>query len=176
MLSFLYHIGNSFALYLFALAANANVSILEVMLITPLVGILVMIPVSVNGLGIQESSYVFYLERVGVAGVAALLTAVLARLALFVFSLIGGLLFLLQSSASPRRHSGARLDGCPGDLPDGRPRPSVLDRNLKEHESPDFFVGGSETRVTPGGVPPALTLTVPTHRPVEHLMNKPENE
>ena len=95
-LSLLYHIGNSVALYYFALAANADVSLIPLFFITPLVGLLVMIPVSINGIGIQEGSYVFYLEQIGASGPAALLVAVLARLALLVLSLIGGLLFLVH--------------------------------------------------------------------------------
>ncbi|MCH8063485.1 MAG: flippase-like domain-containing protein [Chloroflexi bacterium] len=113
-LSLLYHIVNSFVVYFVALAANANVSVLDVMLITPLVAMLIMIPISVNGIGIQEGSYVFYLEQVGVAGPAALLTAVLARLGLFIFSLIGGLLLLLQFIGRHRKPAGARLEGLPG--------------------------------------------------------------
>lgn len=112
-LSLLFHIVNSFVVYFVALAANANVSVLDVMLITPLVALLIMIPISINGLGVQESSYVFYLEQVGVAGPEALLTAVLARLGLFVFSLIGGLMVLLQVAGRQRKTAEDRPEGLP---------------------------------------------------------------
>ena len=93
-LSLLYHIGNSVTFYFFALAANADVSVLPFLFIAPLVALLVMIPISVNGLGIQEGSYVFYLEQIGVAGPAALLAAVFSRATLLILGLFGGLLFL----------------------------------------------------------------------------------
>ena len=95
-LSLAYHLLNAFSVWLFALAANANVAFLPLLFITPLVALLIMIPVSINGIGIQEGSYIFYLEQIGVSGPAALLVAVLARVSLLIFSLLGGLLFLIS--------------------------------------------------------------------------------
>ena len=57
---------------------------------------LVMIPISLNGVGIQEGSYIFYLEQIGVGGPIALIVAVLVRLSLLIFSLIGAILFLVH--------------------------------------------------------------------------------
>lgn len=95
-LSFVFHVGKSFTVYFFTLAANADVSIIPLLFISPLVSLLVMIPISINGIGIQEGSYVFYLEQLGVAGPVALIVAILSRVSLFVLSLVGGLLFLMS--------------------------------------------------------------------------------
>ena len=57
-----------------------------------------MIPISINGIGLQEGSYVFYLEQLGVAGPVGLLVAVLARGSLLAMSLLGGLLFLSEKT------------------------------------------------------------------------------
>lgn len=105
ILSLLYHIGNSVAVYYFTLAATAGVSLIHLLIITPLVALLVMIPISINGLGVQEGSYVFFLTKIGVTGHIALIVAVLARLTLLIFSLIGGLLLLIHSRQI-RQHYG----------------------------------------------------------------------
>jgi uncharacterized protein (TIRG00374 family) len=102
-LSLLYHLVRSAAVYCFVLAANLDISYMHVLLISLLVGVLIMIPISINGIGIQEGSYVFYLELLGVAGPAALLVAVLSRGSLLAMSLVGGLLFLIDGSGGRSR-------------------------------------------------------------------------
>jgi uncharacterized protein (TIRG00374 family) len=98
ILSLVFHVTQTVTVYCFTVAANADVSFVTLLFIAPLVGLLVIIPISMNGLGIQEGSYVVYLEQLGVAGPSALLVAILARLAILFFSLVGGLLFVLQRS------------------------------------------------------------------------------
>jgi hypothetical protein len=58
-------------------------------------------PIAVNGLGVMESVYVFVLAGYGVAGSAALSIALLARLFIVFYSLIGGLISLRQSVSRP---------------------------------------------------------------------------
>lgn len=53
---------------------------------------------------------------------------------------------------------------------------SVVDRNLRVHESPNLYVCGSEVFVTGGAVPPVLTITALAHRLAEHLISRLENE
>lgn len=98
VLSGIFHVTHATTVYCLTLAANTEVSFIALLFIVPLVGVLVTIPISMNGLGIQEGSYVFYLQQLGVSSSAALLVAVLARLATLVFSLLGGLLFAMQST------------------------------------------------------------------------------
>ena len=50
------------------------------------------------------------------------------------------------------------------------PRTSVVDRNLRVHESPNLYVGGCETFVTGGAVPPTLTTVALSHRLADHLI------
>lgn len=96
-LSLLYHVGNSLTLYFVAVAANAEGAFIPLLFISSLVALLTMIPISVNGLGLQESSFVFYLRQLGVAGPAALLVALLYRAIALILSLVGGLLFITDS-------------------------------------------------------------------------------
>jgi glycosyltransferase 2 family protein len=98
LLSGLFYAAQTLTVYCFTSSANAQVSFFPLLFIAPLVGLLALIPISVNGLGIQEGSYIFYLHQLGVPTPQALLMAVLARLALMLFSLLGGLIFLIPSS------------------------------------------------------------------------------
>jgi uncharacterized membrane protein YbhN (UPF0104 family) len=54
-----------------------------------------MIPVSLNGLGIREGAFVFFLAQVGVPEAQALSLALLWLAVLIASSLIGGLVWLV---------------------------------------------------------------------------------
>jgi choline dehydrogenase-like flavoprotein len=52
------------------------------------------------------------------------------------------------------------------------PKTSVVDRNLRVHESPNLHVCGSEVFVTGGGLQPVLTITALAHRLADHLASQ----
>jgi hypothetical protein len=104
-LSLLYYVTQSIKVYYFALATNIEISIIPFFFITPLVGILRMMPISINGIGIQEGSFVFYLEKIGIAGPSALLVAIMTRVSVLIFSLIGGVLFLIHNGEHRRKQT-----------------------------------------------------------------------
>jgi uncharacterized protein (TIRG00374 family) len=110
ILSTLFHLIRGVTVYCFALSVNADVGLMPFLFIVPLVGLIVMIPISIHGIGIQEAAYVFYLEKIGLSDSAALLAAFLSRLAILIYSLIGGVLF----AASSGRRGGIRR--TPADL------------------------------------------------------------
>ena len=68
ILSLIFHITQAVTIYLFSLAARADVPFLSLLFITPLTGLLVVLPISINGIGVKEGSFVFYLERIGTPG------------------------------------------------------------------------------------------------------------
>jgi len=49
------------------------------------------------------------------------------------------------------------------------PRTSVVDRNLRVHESPNLYLCGSEVFVTGGAMQPCLTIAALAHRLADHL-------
>jgi len=51
------------------------------------------------------------------------------------------------------------------------PNFSVVDRNLRVHESDNLYVCGSEVFVTGGAMQPCLTITALAHRLADHLLN-----
>jgi uncharacterized protein (TIRG00374 family) len=112
VISALFHVTRGVTVYLFVLAANANISFLTLFYIALLVGLIVLIPISINGLGIQEGSYIFYLEQAGVANAAALLVAAAARAMIILFSIIGGILFAVRRSEYGRHlHADRPMPG-----------------------------------------------------------------
>jgi choline dehydrogenase-like flavoprotein len=51
------------------------------------------------------------------------------------------------------------------------PNMSVVDPNLRVHESPNLFICGSEVFVTGAAAPPVLTIAALAHRLADHLPN-----
>jgi uncharacterized protein (TIRG00374 family) len=116
-LSIVFHALQSVVLLLFAMAAGINVPFLAMLFISPLTGILVVLPISINGIGVKEGSLVFFLEKIGAPGPEALLVALLGRVGNMTASLIGGVFFLIERSG---RHPDA-ADTAPTGLPSDRP-------------------------------------------------------
>ena len=86
-------------LYLYALAVGADVRLAEPAVIAPVVLAVGLLPISINGLGTIELTFVVLLGLLGVDPDVALAVAILRRLVLLGQSLVGGVLY----SAAPLR-------------------------------------------------------------------------
>ncbi|UCD06331.1 MAG: flippase-like domain-containing protein [candidate division WOR-3 bacterium] len=73
---------------------HTEVGIIPFFIYVPIINVISMIPVSLNGLGIRENSYVLLFSRVGLEGEVALAMSLLSFFIIFVYSLIGGVLFV----------------------------------------------------------------------------------
>jgi uncharacterized protein (TIRG00374 family) len=71
-----------------------GVGIIPFFIYVPIINVISMIPVSLNGLGVRENSYVLLFSRVGLGGELSLAMSLLSFFIIFVYSLIGGVLFL----------------------------------------------------------------------------------
>jgi len=98
ILSFAFYLSSIISMFFWSLAANVYVHLIHWAFIVPLVAFLIMVPISVNGLGVQEGTFFLYLEKLGVDSSSALLIALLPRIGTLIFSLVGGLLYILESS------------------------------------------------------------------------------
>lgn len=78
---------------------NYEVGVLAFFIYVPIINVVSMIPVSLNGLGVRENFYVILFSRVGLAGELSLAVSLVSFFVIFVFSLIGGFLFIFY-----RRH------------------------------------------------------------------------
>jgi glycosyltransferase 2 family protein len=80
-------------LYLYALAVGADVRLAEMAVIAPVVLAVGLLPLSINGLGTIELTFVVLLGLMGVDPEVALAIAILRRLVLLSQSLVGGVLY-----------------------------------------------------------------------------------
>lgn len=77
-----------------------TVSLWQCVLIIPIISALSMIPISINGLGIREGSYVLLLTPLGVTSSQAITISLLFFLIVTVVSFIGGGILLLERDTS----------------------------------------------------------------------------
>lgn len=84
------------AMHWYAVAAGIPVSFLASLLIVPLASFLVLVPISFNGLGLQEGAFVLLFGAVGVEPTQAFVLAIGPRISLLIFSLIGGAVYLIE--------------------------------------------------------------------------------
>ena len=93
-ISFLFQLLLIFAVYLMALSLHAPVHWLYFGAFVPLITLMEAIPVSVYGIGIRDMGYVFFFGMAGMSDVQTRSLALLFLAVTFVYSLIGGLLYL----------------------------------------------------------------------------------
>ncbi len=75
---------------------NSAVGIVPFLIYVPIINVISMIPVSLNGLGVRENSYVILFSRVGLDGEVSLAVSLVSFFIIFVLSLIGGFLFIFH--------------------------------------------------------------------------------
>lgn len=94
--SFVFHIQTSIAVYLCCLAIGFYPSFLDIAVVTPIILLIVTIPVSPNNLGWWEWSFSILLAEIGAVAAQGLAVALTLRAVTMLFSLCGGLFFLLE--------------------------------------------------------------------------------
>jgi choline dehydrogenase-like flavoprotein len=70
----------------------------------------------------------------------------------------------IEVSWSRHHQSTCRMGDDPGT--------SVVDRNLRVHDSPNLYLCGSEVFVTGGAMQPCLTISALAHRLADHLASR----
>jgi uncharacterized membrane protein YbhN (UPF0104 family) len=93
------------AVYLGALALGLSIPLPWMLALVPLGRVLVLLPVSVSGLGVQEAAFVALFAQVGLPAPAAFSISVLCHLALLVVPAAGGLVFLWGQGRTGDRNS-----------------------------------------------------------------------
>lgn len=85
-----------FTNYLIALSVNVKVPFTYLMLVIPVISLLSMIPVTLNGIGVRDVSYIGFLGAVGVEKEAAFSIGFIAFLMGVIMSLYGGIIYMRQ--------------------------------------------------------------------------------
>lgn len=82
-------------------ALGVDIPILDALLYLPIITLLGLIP-SINGLGIQDSGYIFFFGTIGIIEEQAFAASILYHVLRFGFSLIGGLLILIENNSNTK--------------------------------------------------------------------------
>jgi uncharacterized protein (TIRG00374 family) len=89
------------AAYSLAWAINLKLAPVYFFMVLPMIWIITMVPLSINGLGVREGAFVFFFTKVGVSDSAALLLSFLNFSQMIVLGLVGGIIYLLGQVSSP---------------------------------------------------------------------------
>ena len=104
MISLISHAGAILSIYLFILGLGGNINFTKLFLIVPLVWTVSMLP-SLNGLGVREGAFVYFLK--GDLGADMAFTVSLLWLGIVIaFGIIGGVLHLLHPVNIKKQQKG----------------------------------------------------------------------
>jgi hypothetical protein len=128
LLSVLVQLANVVLVWFLGLAIGVPVPAVYYLILVPLVSLLTLLPISLNGMGIREWTTALFLAQLGVGQGEALCLALLWFLVLTAVSLVGGLVYLFAGRWTTLRFprpEGQPHHGCIGsDSHQGRARQS----------------------------------------------------
>lgn len=90
-IQFLFYIGY----YFLSLSLNLDINIRYFFIFTPIIFIIAIIPLSISGIGIRESGYIFFFTKVGATANQAFSLSILILTIFLIEGLIGGIINLL---------------------------------------------------------------------------------
>jgi uncharacterized protein (TIRG00374 family) len=108
-LSIIFFFINMGSTFFFAQAVGVTIELEFLVVLIPLIFLLNMLPISFNGIGLQEGGFVYFLGQIGVDSSAAFLVALMIRLAMVIFSLIGVVIYLIESSQMRSEDASSKL-------------------------------------------------------------------
>ena len=82
--------------YLIFRALGANVSLVSCFLLIPIISVITLLPISINGLGVREGAYIYFFGRLGLSTMESVAASLLFFFLLTLVSLIGGVIFALR--------------------------------------------------------------------------------
>lgn len=97
LLSFLYQVADIFIAFLLAKLLHINISFSYFLLFIPIVYIITLLPITINGLGLRENIIVYLFSLVGVLTSSALLLSLLIYLDRVIKGLVGGIVLLFYN-------------------------------------------------------------------------------
>lgn len=79
--------------YVTSLAFSADLTFTGAVIVTPIIMVITMLPISIGGIGLAEGAYFFTFERFGIPGAVGLSVALLMRAKALLAGLVGGLYY-----------------------------------------------------------------------------------
>jgi uncharacterized membrane protein YbhN (UPF0104 family) len=106
---------NVAVVWILGLALNLEVPLGYYVVVVPMVSLMTVLPVSLNGIGVREGGMVLFLSPLGVADATAVSLAVLWFMVFTAASLVGGVVYFSSDSSRPKEISH---DAVVGDYSD----------------------------------------------------------
>lgn len=100
LISFAFQINVALIVWLVGRALHLPLALWPVLLCMPIISLLGLLPFTINGFGVRESSFVVLFGLFGVSAASALVWSLMVYLVVAVTSLAGGALYALQPAAS----------------------------------------------------------------------------
>ncbi|HBT97318.1 MAG TPA: hypothetical protein DEB25_06670 [Desulfobulbaceae bacterium] len=96
LLSVSFHILTGINIYLACLTLNYQPNLLDMLIVTPFILLMSVLPVTINGIGLWEGSFVLFFTLLGIPKSLALSVALLLRLKTLLISSCGGIFYLQE--------------------------------------------------------------------------------
>jgi len=100
LISLLFYLVSIINNYLISRAFGLNIPLIYFFMFIPLILLVITIPISFNGLGLKEASFIFLFGLLAISNEQAFLMSFTGYLLLLANSLLGGVLFLFKDSVS----------------------------------------------------------------------------
>jgi len=96
------------AVYITARALGVSgVKLLYFFIFVPIIGAITLLPIAIGGFGIRESASVFLFAKAGIDGIAAMAIALLNSYFIFIFGVIGGMIYVFTLHYRRLQHSAS---------------------------------------------------------------------
>lgn len=100
ILSFIFQLHSLFFMALTLLAFGQEISMFNLAVAVALTNTIAVLPISINGLGVMEGSFIYLVGRYGVSSELSILTMLTFRAFLIPISLLGGLIYLRERNSN----------------------------------------------------------------------------
>lgn len=114
-LSLVIQAANVMVLWILSLALDLEVPVGYYVVAVPMITLMTVLPISLNGIGVREGGMILFLAPLGVADATAVSLAVLWFMVLTAASLVGGVVYFLGDFSAPK---GTTHDAVVGDYSD----------------------------------------------------------
>ncbi|OGB98196.1 hypothetical protein A2V82_06750, partial [candidate division KSB1 bacterium RBG_16_48_16] len=104
--SLLFYLVAVFNVYVTTLVFHPGITLADCFIITPIVLVITMIPLSIGGIGLSEGAYVFTFTRLGLVGAVGLSVAFLMRAKALVAGIVGGIYYSFMGMGIKEELSG----------------------------------------------------------------------
>jgi len=110
LMSFLFYLIAVLNVYFSAMAFQAEIAFADALIITPIVMVITMIPISIGGIGLAESAYFFTFERMALGGSLGLSAALLLRAKALLAGIVGGIYYSSMGTNMKKRITKEKME------------------------------------------------------------------